>query len=165
MFHEKLVTYTDSATQHPAGFSQVAITEMLGENGWGEAGLARWTQGLCRDYQRRRDYLLGVFKTEVAPLGYATVNVPQAGMFVWIQLHLDRHPRFHKGEPNPNDGSTTNIAALMEELFEKCLSKDLLIMPASIFAIPEDLLSAEKGSDYVSLLDVRAFSYSLNFSR
>lgn len=157
MFHEKLVSYTDSATQHPAGFSQVVVTEMLGEHGWGEDGLVRWMQGLCRDYQRRRDYLLSVFETEVSPGGYATVNVPQAGMFVWIEIHLAQHPRFRKTEADPDNGSTTNIPALMEELFNKFIAADLFVMPASIFALPEDQLSAEKGSGYVSLLDVRAF--------
>jgi aromatic amino acid aminotransferase I / 2-aminoadipate transaminase len=157
MFYEKFVTYTDSATQHPHALGQIFIAEMLGKNGWQIDGFCRWTKSLCEDYQRRRDLFLDVFRREVGSTGYATVSKPQAGMFVWIEIHLDRHPRHRSIDSAKTatiaSSSRTNIPALMEELFGLLIKADVVLMPASMFAIKEDLESLDM-SDYVPIGDV-----------
>ena len=40
-FYENLISYTDSSTQHPHGFGQVFITEMLSCDGWKLTGFDR----------------------------------------------------------------------------------------------------------------------------
>ncbi|KAH9928518.1 L-tyrosine:2-oxoglutarate aminotransferase [Epithele typhae] len=86
--------------------------------GWGVRGFDRWVRSLGAEYRRRRAVFLAAFAREVAPGGWASAGPPEAGMFVWIRVHVARHPRF--------------------ELFERCLDGGLVVMPASVFAVPED---------------------------
>ncbi|KAI0371670.1 PLP-dependent transferase [Pilatotrama ljubarskyi] len=142
LFHEHLVSYTDSSTHHPHGFGQMLITEMLsGPNGWGIDGFDRWVRSLRDEYHRRRDLFLDLFEREVASTGLAKASPPEAGMFLWIRVEIERHPRYRADLRRLSGDSTaarTNVAQLMEELFERCLDSGLVIMPASIFALSAD---------------------------
>lgn len=153
LFQEKLVTYTDSGVQHPHAFGQVFISEMLGIRGWQTEGFVTWVKSLCQDYQRRRNLLLDVFRREVEP-SHASASAPQAGMFVWVEIHLDRHPRYCKSEEEREPGlGRTNILALMEELLSKFMEAGLVVMPGSIFAIPDDLECIDYDG-YIPIRDV-----------
>ncbi|KAI0672751.1 pyridoxal phosphate-dependent transferase [Trametes maxima] len=131
-FHEHLVSYTDSSTHHPHGFGQMLITEMLsGPGGWRLEGFDRWVRSLRTEYHRRRAFFLELFEREVSP----------TGMFVWIQVEIEKHPRYRADlrlESRDPTAPRTNVAALMDELFERCLDNGLVIMPASIFALTAD---------------------------
>ncbi|PSS31065.1 hypothetical protein PHLCEN_2v2397 [Hermanssonia centrifuga] len=137
LFHEHLVSLTDSSTQHPHGFGQIFITEMLSASGWQISGFDRWTRSLRKEYQRRRDLFLDIFAREVSSAGFASADPPQAGMFVWIDVHVRKHPRY-RCDIRDSEGSIarTNVPELMEELFERCLDSGLVVMPASIFVAP-----------------------------
>lgn len=135
LFHEHLISLTDSSTQHPHGFGQIFITEMLGSSGWGLDGFERWARSLCKEYQRRRDLFLQHFEDEVASTGFASADPPQAGMFVWIDVHVRMHPRY-RSDIWEAEGLRTNVPELMDELFERCLDAGLVVMPASIFVPP-----------------------------
>ncbi|KII89201.1 hypothetical protein PLICRDRAFT_109024 [Plicaturopsis crispa FD-325 SS-3] len=168
LFHDKLVHYTDAGPQHPSAFGQCIVTEMLGPDGWGHDGFLRWVRSLCNDYQRRRDWLLEVFRREVGDSNdertLATAVVPQAGMFVWAAVRLERHPRFvrrHEAERTPTDGRT-NSQVLLKELFETFKEQNLFVMLGSVFATPGDSW-AEHESGYVPLHD-RSNFYRLTFS-
>ena len=93
LFHRYLVELTDNSTQQPAGFGQLFLTELLGE-GWTLNGFARWVRSLSQEYERRRNFLLDLFNTKIASTGYASVHKPRAGMFVWIRVNLEKHPRY-----------------------------------------------------------------------
>lgn len=140
LFHEHLVSLNDSSTQHPHGFGQIFITEMLSEFGWGMDGFERWVRSLRKEYQRRRDHFLDIFHKEVASTGLASAEPPQAGMFVWIDVHIRHHPRY-RVDIRDAEGSTarTNVPELMDELFERCLDAGLVVMPASIFVAPPSM--------------------------
>ncbi|OBZ65805.1 hypothetical protein A0H81_14224 [Grifola frondosa] len=148
-FHEHLVSYTDSSTQHPHGFGQILITELLGAHGWQIAGFDRWVRSLRTEYHRRRGFFLDLFAREVASTALASASSPEAGMFVWIRVNVEQHPRFrsHLLRGRTGDGSVarTNMAQLMDELFEKCLDNGLVIMPASIFALAADPKYDDRG--------------------
>lgn len=118
-FHKNLIELTDNSTQQPAGFGQLFVTELLGERGWSLNGFAKWVDSLSNEYERRRNFILELFNRRVAATGYATASVPQAGMFLWIKLNLERHPRYQK-RANRGDGlPLTNCKALVEEFFVK----------------------------------------------
>ncbi|OSD08382.1 L-tyrosine:2-oxoglutarate aminotransferase [Trametes coccinea BRFM310] len=148
LFHELLVTYTDSSTMHPHGFGQMLITEMLyGPQGWRLDGFDRWVRSLRAEYHRRRALFLQLFAREVARTGLARASPPEAGMFVWIRVELEKHPRYRSDLRSADDdrkGARTNVKALMEELFERLLDSGLVIMPASIFALPSDAEDDDK---------------------
>ncbi|KAI0332553.1 PLP-dependent transferase [Cubamyces sp. BRFM 1775] len=141
-FHEHLVSYTDSSTMHPHGFGQMLITEMLhGPQGWRIDGFDRWVRSLRAEYHRRRAFFLDAFASTVAPTGLARASPPEAGMFVWIRVEIEKHPRFRADLRRISGNPTaprTNVKELMEELFERCLDSGLVIMPASIFALSAD---------------------------
>lgn len=162
-FYDALVSYTDSSTMHPHGFGQMLITEMLAEHGWGLEGFDRWVRSLRAEYHRRRAFFLDLFAREVAPTGFARADPPEAGMFVWIRVELEKHPRYRadrRMESRDVKGLRTNVKELMEELFEHCLDSGLVIMPASIFA-----LSADPKFDNMEdpVEDVSVLSSDLNF--
>lgn len=136
-FHAHLVALTDSSTQHPHAFGQLFLTELLGPAGWTLAGFDAWVRSLRDEYQRRRDLFLAIFAREVAPLNLVDVSEPEAGMFVWTKIHVERHPRSRKA-PAAAKGARTNCRKLMEELFELCLDNGLVVMPAWVFALPTD---------------------------
>ncbi|KAI0929082.1 hypothetical protein AcV5_006446 [Taiwanofungus camphoratus] len=146
MFHQHLVSYTDSSTQHPHGFGQIFVTEMLGARGWQMRGFDRWVRSLCAEYRRRRDFFLGLFEREVGATGLARAASPEAGMFVWIRVNIERHPRYRDDLRitgcDSRTPARTNVRQLMEELFERCLDGGVVVMPGSVFA-----LRAEPGWD------------------
>lgn len=127
---------TDSSSQHPHGLGQAFVAGLLGSQGWGIDGFMKWVASLCREYERRRNLFMEVFEREVARSGLASAEVPQSGMFVWIKIKLDRHPRYRVLEDTRLPGGpVSNTAELMDELFRKLLDCGLVMMPASTFAI------------------------------
>ncbi|CAL1705309.1 unnamed protein product [Somion occarium] len=140
LFHDHLVTLVDSSTHHPHAFGQVFLTEMLSSSGWNISGFDRWVRSLRKEYQRRRDYFLRTFYQEVSRTGLASANAPEAGMFVWMKVHIDKHPRYRSDVQHTNGSKAkTNVEELMEELFERILDGGVVVMPASIFVAPSDL--------------------------
>ncbi|THH29080.1 hypothetical protein EUX98_g5108 [Antrodiella citrinella] len=139
LFHESLVHMTDSSTHHPHAFGQIFITEMLSQAGWQISGFDRWVRSLRLEYQRRRDVFMRAFLRDVASTGLASADFPEAGMFVWIKVDIERHPRYRTGVQTEGSLAKTNVAQLMEELFERCLDGGLVVMPASIFVTPASL--------------------------
>ncbi|EKM55107.1 uncharacterized protein PHACADRAFT_28172 [Phanerochaete carnosa HHB-10118-sp] len=137
LFHSHLIYLNESSTQHPHGFGQIFITEMMSASGWGIGGFDRWTRSLRKEYQRRRDVFLAHFEREVASTGFASADVPAAGMFVWVEVHIHLHPRYRTDFQGAEGvAARTNVPQLMDELFERCLDAGLVVMPASIFATP-----------------------------
>ncbi|KAL4064656.1 pyridoxal phosphate-dependent transferase [Scleroderma yunnanense] len=137
-FTEKLDMLTDSSSQHPHGLGQAFISELLGSQGWGIDGFMKWVSSLCREYERRRNLFMDVFRREVEVTGLASAETPKSGMFVWIKIDLERHARYRKIEsPEYPGGPVSNTAELMNELFRKLLDCGLVMMPASTFAMPD----------------------------
>jgi aromatic amino acid aminotransferase I / 2-aminoadipate transaminase len=116
-FTERLVVLTDSSTMHPHGFGQLFTLELLGPSGWGQEGFARWLQSLCADYKHRRDAFLRLFH-RLVDKKLARTSAPQAGMFYWIEVNLERHPRFKVTDELAGTAlARKNEAQLMDELF------------------------------------------------
>lgn len=154
LFHSHLVSLTDSSTQHPHAFGQLLVSQLLGAHGWGATGFDRWVRSLRDAYRRRRDFFLTEFTRSVSP-EYATPGMPQAGMFVWITVHIARHPRFRE-DLQITRGARTNTAELMDELFERLLDAGLVLMPASVFAMRDDAKYVAPG-ECIDDVSVRIF--------
>ncbi|KIJ69099.1 hypothetical protein HYDPIDRAFT_80783 [Hydnomerulius pinastri MD-312] len=155
MFRDHLVNYTDSGPQHPHAFDQAFVSELLSKGGWQFDGFCQWLQSLRQDYQQRRDFLLEVFRREVEPTGYAKITCPAGGMFVWIEVQFDRHPRY-QSKPYTGGSSIaprTNTESLLMELFQKLMDLDVVLMPSRSFAIKENEMWIENPAAHVPLLD------------
>ncbi|EIW53725.1 L-tyrosine:2-oxoglutarate aminotransferase [Trametes versicolor FP-101664 SS1] len=139
-FYTHLVKFIDLSTQNPHGFGQILIVELLGPHGWQLAGFDRWVRSLCADYQRRRDFLLALFERDVASTGFASADVPEAGMFIWVRVDVEKHPRFVRAAEDKTGAGVakTNTGALMTELFDACIASGLVICPSSVFILPAD---------------------------
>ena len=110
-FHSELVKFIDLSTQHPSGLPQTLIAQLLAPaegGGWAIDGFDRWVRSLRREFQRRRDLLLDLFAREVAPTGLASVDVPESGMFLWVRVHLEQHPRFKRVPALNGNGHAVN---------------------------------------------------------
>lgn len=143
LFTEKLEVLTDSSTQHPHGIGQVFITEIFSDRGWGFDGFFKWISSLCDDYQRRRDLFLLTFARKMAGHPYASVNKPSAGMFVWIEVHYKKHPRFvSRGQNLVGEGPT--IESMNAELLQKIFDAGVVLMPAQTFAITNDEIKSSQ---------------------
>jgi len=143
MFSRKLEILTDSSTQHPHGFGQVLIAELLGPQGWGFDGYFKWIDSLCTDYQLRRDLFLEVFNSEMMGRPYASLDKPSAGMFMWIDVAFHLHPRFVDEDSN---------ATLNDELFERIFESGVVVMPAKTFAVGFGLGKAELATKKLNFL-------------
>ena len=155
LFSRKLEILTDNSTQHPHGLGQSLMAEILAPSGWGMNGYFRWLWGLRNEYERKRNFFFKTFQREIGVHGFASTNLPIAGMFFFIKIHVTRHPRFVQTDPMPQKGLKTNTRELLEELFNICFNNSLLIMPGVLFALqPTDPSVAEQASSEDHILDV-----------
>ncbi|KAF9927957.1 hypothetical protein FBU30_002745 [Linnemannia zychae] len=127
-----IMQYHNEVTiQQPSGFSQALLAEMLHSH-WGQEGYTRYlTENVRTEYLKRSQFLQNALLTRMNPK-YASFIAPSAGMFIWIKIHLDQHPR-HK---------TVKDSELMLELFRKCVENNVLMVPGWQFSCkrkPADL--------------------------
>lgn len=130
--------HNEVTTQQPSGFSQAILAEMLISH-WGQEGYRRYlTENVRMEYLRRSQHLQSCYKVHVNP-ELASFVEPSAGMFLWIKIHLERHPRF----------GTVSDSKLMLELFNKLIDNQVLLVPGWQFSCktkpknvdPADLLN------------------------
>lgn len=115
--------HNEVTTQQPSGFSQAILAEMLISH-WGQEGYARYlTENVRMEYLNRSQHLQKSFKAHVSP-SLASYIEPSAGMFLWIKIHLENHPRF----------GIVRDSTLMLELFNKCISHQVLLVPGWQFS-------------------------------
>lgn len=167
-FARKLEILTDSSTQHPHGFGQCFVAEMLSERGWGVNGYLKWINELSDDYKNRRDLFMSTFRDVIGDCNLASANVPPSGMFVWIKINLEKHPRYNTAVTVPQPvRHNTNTSSLNEELFQKLFDAGFVLIPASYFAIAK-AVAASTSFDLDAIEDVSAMhtchSWSLIWS-
>ncbi|KAG0340580.1 Aromatic/aminoadipate aminotransferase 1 [Podila humilis] len=127
--------HNEVTIQQPSGFSQALLAEML-VNHWGQAGYTRYlTENVRTEYLYRSRHLQACFKKHVDS-SLASFIEPSAGMFLWIKVHVEKHPRFGTVQDN----------VLMLELFNKCIKNNVLFVPGWQFSCkpkPDDIDPAD----------------------
>jgi aromatic amino acid aminotransferase I len=145
VFIERLTRHAEVGTQATSGWAQSFIAKLLVDE-WKMQGWIEWLKGLGYEYTKRRDYIVGAMNKEfeldsadeIEQGDYVVVSQrksiisfvpPMAGMFLWIRVALEDHPRY--------DGS--NSVELMDELWKRlAITEDLLIAPGRVFAAGDD---------------------------
>lgn len=128
---ERLYYQSEEISQHASGFSQLMILKTL--NNWGHAGWMNWLHNLEMEYHDRRDRLCRglekwIFLGAVRILEYSP---PQAGMFVWMQVHFEQHPLYDMV------GSLNLSRAFW--MFQTEQARPTLVNPGYMFApVPDD---------------------------
>ncbi|KAF9960823.1 Aromatic/aminoadipate aminotransferase 1 [Mortierella alpina] len=135
----KIIEYhNEVSTQQPSGFSQAVLAEMLISN-WGQKGYIRYLcDNVRKEYLERSQHLQACYRKHVNPR-LASFVKPSAGMFLWIKIHVEHHPKY----------GTVSDSELMLELFKKCVGNNVLMVPGWQFsckpkptgADPADLLN------------------------
>ena len=134
MFIERLSRISETCTQATSGFAQAFIAKLLIDD-WGMDKWIEWLKGIASEYQLRRDYFCTVLGKAV---GYSpqscsrcvgkknlvTFVPPVAGMFIWMNVHVEHHPRYN--------GS--NQKDLTYDLWQRLIERDILVVPGYMFA-------------------------------
>lgn len=100
---------------------------------WGHAGWMNWLESLEREYHERRDLLCrGLEKwMYMGAERILDYSPPQAGMFVWVLVHFERHPLYER------IGSLNLSRAFW--MFQTEQSRPTLVSPGYMFApVPDD---------------------------
>ncbi|KAF9296099.1 hypothetical protein BGZ88_000741 [Linnemannia elongata] len=131
-----IMQYHNEVTiQQPSGFAQAILAEMLVSH-WGQEGYTRYlTENVRTEYLKRSQHLQTALKTHLNPKQASFIE-PSAGMFIWIKIQLDQHPRY----------KTVKDSALMLELFQKCIENKVLMVPGWQFSCkpkPQDIDPAD----------------------
>ncbi|KAF9577388.1 hypothetical protein BGW38_007430 [Lunasporangiospora selenospora] len=115
--------HNEVTIQQPSGFSQALLAEMLVSH-WGQEGYRRYlTENVRTEYVERSRHLQRCFHQYVNAK-HASFNAPSAGMFLWIKIHVEQHPRY----------GTVSDSALMLEIFNKCVAHNVLLVPGWEFS-------------------------------
>jgi DNA-binding transcriptional MocR family regulator len=136
LFIERMTRHAENTTQQPSGFVQSMLASLL--KTWTLDGWVAWLEGLRDQYEHRRNVMCdalaqgieggAVLIREVdsfegdylhvsAPTTLCTFVKPAGGMFVWLRVHIEQHPRF----------KVEDKAKLMEELWIKVRARSCCI--------------------------------------
>jgi aromatic amino acid aminotransferase I len=118
---ERYQRAAETSTQFPSGLSQIILHRLLDEK-WGHAGYLAWLINLRLEYTQRRDILMGACE-KYLPKEVANWTPPAAGMFHWINLKAEKHPKF--GE--------MGLKEIEDETFKKAVEEKVLVVPGSFF--------------------------------
>ncbi|KAF9572601.1 Aromatic/aminoadipate aminotransferase 1 [Mortierella alpina] len=132
----KIIEYhNEVSTQQPSGFSQAVLAEMLIST-WGQKGYIRYLCDTVRkEYLERSRHLQACYRKYVNPR-FASFVKPSAGMFLWIKIHVEHHPKY----------GTVSDSDLMLKLFNRCIENNVLMVPGWQFSCkpkPADVDAAD----------------------
>ncbi|WOO77834.1 L-tyrosine:2-oxoglutarate aminotransferase atrD [Vanrija pseudolonga] len=132
-FQDRLQRVGETSTQVPNNVGQALLASYLSDKHWGVGGWLRWVFGVRLEYQRKRDYFLDKL-AEYAPKDLVSTVPALGGMFQWLEVAIEKHPRF---ERTVVDGvEKTNTQELTDELWNFILEQgNVLVMPARLFQV------------------------------
>lgn len=119
-FMERALRSNEVSIQSPSGFSQVMLQSLL--KTWGHAGYLNWLVYIRAEYTRRRNGLLAAMDASL-PKEYCSWDPPTAGMFVWITINEQKHPKF----------AELGFDALEKKIFLTAIEKEVLVAAGSWF--------------------------------
>nr|XP_031859235.1 uncharacterized protein CI109_005263 [Kwoniella shandongensis]KAA5526307.1 hypothetical protein CI109_005263 [Kwoniella shandongensis] len=144
VFAERLLRGTEVQTQHPSGFSQAIIGQLLHQ--WGINGYLEWVTNLKEQYRVRRDWMLDALAThfDLVPADQTDIPgalgvvafakndrskpllsfvPPRGGMFLWCNVHYSSNPAFIKLAETSDDPESD-----YERTFWQTLADDLVLV-------------------------------------
>ncbi|KAF2655683.1 PLP-dependent transferase [Lophiostoma macrostomum CBS 122681] len=128
---EKFLHATEVSTSAPSGASQLMMYKLLDES-WGHEGFINWLMYLSIQYSHRRDTLIRACERYL-PSDICQWGVPDIGMFVWMRLNVQNHPRFVE---NIDSERLEGIGLDLENrIYEQARQYGVLVSKGSWFAV------------------------------
>ncbi|KAF7317980.1 Aminotran-1-2 domain-containing protein [Mycena kentingensis (nom. inval.)] len=165
---EKLQAFHSAYTSFPSGLTQAIYGELVHQ--YQTEGFARWLRGLTAQYELRRNWALDALNKALdlraedqwsrAVVAYVpsggqmgekfrpakslmSFTPPDGGMFIWFNLHLHNHPRYHAL------ARQTSAAAAKKTLAAEFLAglreAGVVMRPGEMFAVDGDEERARLG--------------------
>ncbi|KAK9479028.1 pyridoxal phosphate-dependent transferase [Lipomyces japonicus] len=119
---ERIVRHNEVGLQCTSGVSMAVIHGLFNDT-WGQEGYLDWLVNLRADYTSRRNAIVGACE-KYLPRDVCRWVLPQAGMFLWIQLDYTKHPDASKG-----------IECVETEIFKRALANKVVILPGGWFKV------------------------------
>lgn len=124
---ERYRLHADVSTQCPSGISQLVLFKLLDEH-WGHEGYLGWLMELRNAYTARRDCVVRACERYL-PREVVRWRAPTAGMFHWLGLDWEKHPR----------AATMTVEEIEEEVFLKSIEHGALVLRGSWFYAQRDV--------------------------
>ncbi|KAJ7066687.1 pyridoxal phosphate-dependent transferase [Mycena amicta] len=171
---EKIAALHQSYISFPSGMSQALFGELL--NRYQNQGFARWLRGLTAQYELRRNWTIdalyqaldvrakdqwspalvayvpgdGRIKEKYRPTTSLMSFVPPGGgMFIWFNIHLHNHPRYHALARQTSRAAAKN--ALSTELWTAIADAGVIFRRGELFAAEDEEERARLGEEDVFL--------------
>jgi len=144
-FIERIQRIAETDSQEVNGLTQAFFAQLLTEptsnptnESWGLEGFARWICDIRRQYQSKRDRLVNGIAKACSPEHVRCKPVAASGMFLWLELNVEKHPDFRSdlrevagGDPL---GPKTNTSELIHRAWQAAIDENVLILESSLFA-------------------------------
>ncbi|KAF7309739.1 Aminotran-1-2 domain-containing protein [Mycena indigotica] len=176
---EKLQALHQSYITFPSGVAQAVFGELL--HRYQSEGFARWLRGLTSQYELRRNWAIDALydaldlhaKSQTRALvAYAPSDgqisekskpktslmsfvPPDGGMFMWFNIHLHNHPRYHALARQTSPAAAKN--ALATELWTAIADAGVILRRGELFASEDDEERVRLGEEDIFLR--ASFSY------
>ena len=124
---ERMVRHNEVSTQTVSGLTQAVLVKMLDET-WGQAGYLDWLMHMRMEYTSRRDVLLKACEAYL-PSGVASWGAPAAGMFHWVGIDWQKHPRAKEG---------LTLLEVEDLVFTRAVERGVLVSKGSWFRAQKD---------------------------
>lgn len=127
----KFVSMTELSMVAPSGPSQVMLYKLLDQT-WGHEGTITWLDDLSARYRRRLQLMISACE-EYLPTDICSWSVPDAGMFLWIQVDWSCHAiAMAKGDNGCRHPET--LFEVEDSIYEACMQHGVQISKGSWFA-------------------------------
>lgn len=113
---------SEASTQCPSGFTVSAIAAVVRAWGGHEGFEQRYLPHISKVYEERARAMVAFFE-KYLPAEAAEWPAPSGGMFLWLRLRVENHPR--RDELSPED--------VAERAFQKAVENKVLTVPSKFF--------------------------------
>lgn len=135
LFINKLSMHNDLSIHSAAASSQMILQMIF--NDWGQSGFKDWLFHLQNLYRKRRAVLLNAFEKYI-PHDLVTYNKPNYGMFLWINVNLNRFKK-----PQNSKLSDSEWATKVEDyLYDAALKSKVVLTKGHWFMHHKTMMTA-----------------------
>ncbi|KUJ09038.1 aromatic aminotransferase Aro8 [Mollisia scopiformis] len=120
---EKFISYQEVGPLAMSGPTQLMLWNLLDAK-WGHRGFMAWLEHLSRQYRARLDIVLEACE-KYLPKDVCSWKPPDCGMFLWIQVAVEKHSEFRE--------SGFKVADVEERIWSRACENGVQVTKGSLF--------------------------------